>query len=288
MQTLIIKKSPYTFAELQGLVLDWAKDRNINNLTAQTKKVWEEYRELVEAISLELPEEILIDAIGDTAVTLVIANHLKNGSKLEIVRDTILDSNQTMLIELRNKITIQDFQGATQVLYRIAYSFGADLIDCLYTAYEIIRHRTGQTVNGVFIKQEDLGQEKYDIIKPLHYKNQSGFDLIDVWIEKGMDCISGIALKHVVRAGIKPTDSKAQDYQKALQYLTRSQWYDPIIMNFLAEQTAQETAEWLVGEKNNEKIDMVTALIKANCYPQQRAELIKKVIAKLEELCKQS
>lgn len=41
------------------------------------------------------------------------------------------------------------------VLVILADMLGLDFADCLAEAYEVIRHRKGETVSGSFIKEED-------------------------------------------------------------------------------------------------------------------------------------
>lgn len=45
------------------------------------------------------------------------------------------------------------------VLIILAKQLGIDYIGSLESAYEVIKNRTGKTVNGVFIKSEDLKDE---------------------------------------------------------------------------------------------------------------------------------
>lgn len=42
------------------------------------------------------------------------------------------------------------------VMIILCYQRGLDPIDCLNKAYNVIKDRTGKTVNGTFIKSEDL------------------------------------------------------------------------------------------------------------------------------------
>lgn len=46
------------------------------------------------------------------------------------------------------------------VLTILAQQLGTDLPTCAQTAYDEIKHRTGQTINGVFVKQADIPATK--------------------------------------------------------------------------------------------------------------------------------
>jgi NTP pyrophosphatase (non-canonical NTP hydrolase) len=51
----------------------------------------------------------------------------------------------------------KDAVGDTVVtLIILAQQKGYTLQECLQTAYDVIKGRTGQTINGVFVKSEDL------------------------------------------------------------------------------------------------------------------------------------
>ena len=45
------------------------------------------------------------------------------------------------------------------VLIILAKQLGIDYVGSLESAYDVIKNRTGKTVNGVFIKSEDLKDE---------------------------------------------------------------------------------------------------------------------------------
>lgn len=48
------------------------------------------------------------------------------------------------------------------VMTLFAEQNGLDIVDCIQTAYETIKDREGKTVDGVFIKSEDLEGEEND------------------------------------------------------------------------------------------------------------------------------
>lgn len=56
-----------------------------------------------------------------------------------------------------DKEELRDAIGDTVVtLIILAKQQGMDLEDCLQTAYDVIKGRTGKTVNGIFVKDSDL------------------------------------------------------------------------------------------------------------------------------------
>ena len=101
-------------SDLNGKVLQWAKDRGIDkpeNAPKQYMKVQEEMGEIAAAINKN-DSETLIDSFGDVQVTLII----------------------------------------------LAKQLGIDYNESLKTAYNVIANRTGKTINGVFVKTEDLNK----------------------------------------------------------------------------------------------------------------------------------
>lgn len=57
-------------------------------------------------------------------------------------------------------------------------------------------------------------------MRPTYYHN-GGFDVIDVVQRYGLDFELGNALKYAVRAGKKPGEPAARDWEKAAEYLRR-------------------------------------------------------------------
>lgn len=111
--------------ELIQNVIQWANDRNIiqeSTAIKQLDKTSEEFNELQRALALyEFYAGARID-YGNPA--------------LEEVKDAYGDILVTLIIA--------------------AAMDEIDLEDCLAQAYEVIRHRKGKLVNGLFIKEVDL------------------------------------------------------------------------------------------------------------------------------------
>lgn len=114
------------FKELQESVLNWAEDRDLlhkENSDKQFLKFVEEIFEFKEALTiLRVAEKIFPDNKNDEIFTDV---------KLEMG-----DILVTLIIE--------------------CYQLEIDPVDCLELAYEKIKDRGGKTINGTFVKQEDL------------------------------------------------------------------------------------------------------------------------------------
>ena len=60
-------------------------------------------------------------------------------------------------INKNNREQIKDSLGDILVtLIILAQDLNLDLLDCLNSAYRVIQNRKGKTINGVFVKEEDL------------------------------------------------------------------------------------------------------------------------------------
>ncbi len=129
-----------TFEELNGLIIEWAINRNLlhkDNSKNQYIKATEELAEVGKAL-LKNDGPGLIDGIGDTFVTLII----------------------------------------------LAEQNGLNPVECLESAYNEIKNRTGKTLNGTFIKDDpkinEAMQKSYNEGKcKFLYKDQNG-NVIDI------------------------------------------------------------------------------------------------------------
>ena len=97
-----------SYRELESKVNEWAKDKGIldkGTPLAQSEKTLEEAQEIKDAL-LSNDRDELIDALGDTLVTIIIQAKMNN----------------------------------------------LDLLDCLDAAYGVISKRSGDMVDGTFVK----------------------------------------------------------------------------------------------------------------------------------------
>lgn len=150
--------------ELQQKVVGWAQSKGLLNnvddqrVVNQTLKVIEELGETCGAL-LKGREDELVDGIGDTAVTLIILGAM-NGH--EIDEQDFVKDDQHVLLSTIESLTFytQDhdpvyLSHAYRHLREFAESHNYSLEDCLESAYNIIAKRSGNMVNGTFIKDEN-------------------------------------------------------------------------------------------------------------------------------------
>lgn len=106
--------------ELMGKVIEWAKDRNIIEGSTPEKQL--------EKLAAELVE-------------LTVA----------ITKDQQSDSSSMYSAEIA-----EEMGDILVVLTIIGKQLGFELYDCLFVAYEKIKHRKGEMRGGVFVKEADL------------------------------------------------------------------------------------------------------------------------------------
>ncbi|MGV4405251.1 hypothetical protein ACQ1R0_03825 [Ornithobacterium rhinotracheale] len=157
--------------KLQAQVIDWATERGIfekSDAYMQLLKTGEEVLELLGAIHQNNKSEI-IDALGDIQVCLINYLHFKVCDK-ELVN--IYDEEQItarlediylmnilgsiMEIELLTprafpRNAVSQFIG---ILKKTATAKNLTLVDCLESAYNVIKNRTGKMINGQFVKEK--------------------------------------------------------------------------------------------------------------------------------------
>lgn len=165
-------------------VKNWAIDKDINyieNTPKQLLKTVEEFGEAVDAY-LNNDKDACIDGIGDTFVTLIILNsQLGNDSTIFDNTDAVgsfsLKSSSdyhsavskamlriiVYIGQLSSHIVKGRTEAASNLINYILLSvtticdmMGLSTKECLQTAYDVISKRTGKTINGVFVKSEDL------------------------------------------------------------------------------------------------------------------------------------
>lgn len=173
----------YTFSEVELAHIEklrqWASDRNLvdpANTVKQLGKTCEELGELVKACFKGDDAECL-DALGDVWVTLIVGA-IQNNFVFEqdehffnnyaayydaIVEDTLPSSSLFIVIigdiaagALRGTLTKARY---LEALYLLKSQFEVWLDDSIEMVWGVISKRTGKTVNGVFLKTEDLQDE---------------------------------------------------------------------------------------------------------------------------------
>lgn len=126
-------------------VTKWHHDRNLINGTTdlkQTKKLLEEFTELVAAQLNEASSEYIYDEIVSMLDSLLQEGRIKpvKGMNQPQAKKDALGDMAVVMINIAERNT---------------WTFD----DCLNTAYKEIEHRTGKMVNGTFVKSGDLNDQ---------------------------------------------------------------------------------------------------------------------------------
>lgn len=141
--------------ELQPLIIEWAKDKNIHLPECAPKqklKLIEECGELASAI-LKSNVELQKDAIGDIFVVLVILAEQLN-SKLFFKSENNEVCNSETITTILQFITYVHSEPDVEILWLndLANKLNLDLTECANIAWNEIKDRKGETKNGTFIK----------------------------------------------------------------------------------------------------------------------------------------
>ena len=145
-----------TLQELQVLILNWAKDKDLlksENAPKQRLKLLEEVGETAGAILKNKTDEIK-DGIGDIFVVLVILN-AQIDSDLEFDIDGFKENIETDIYEILKNIAHVNNGFLFSELSFLNDACGIldiDLIECANLAWNEIKDRKGNTINGTFIK----------------------------------------------------------------------------------------------------------------------------------------
>ena len=146
-----------TLLELKDLIIDWANEKDlikIENAPSQRLKLLEEVGETARAI-LKKNDDDIKDGIGDIFVVLVI---LFKQEKYELYYDAIIEDNSFntldyifgSIIDFSSKNHLNGFVIAW--LNFISERMGFNLTECANLAWNEIKDRKGETINGNFIK----------------------------------------------------------------------------------------------------------------------------------------
>ena len=146
-----------TLQELQVLILQWAKDKDLlklENAPKQRLKLLEEVGETAGAI-LKNNHEGVKDGIGDIFVVLVILSEQLNKNIVfelttkELTKFLVVDFNIGSIIHFSFD---EDFINSFHSLVYTSNSLNLDLTECANLAWNEIKDRKGNTINGTFIK----------------------------------------------------------------------------------------------------------------------------------------
>lgn len=144
-----------TLTELQPLIIEWAKERNIlfpENAPKQRLKLIEECGELAQSI-LKNDVKLQKDAIGDIFVVLVILAE-QIGTKIEYRGSSmsLIPNEEKILYLINDSVRWDSIDDSICYLSDLSLNLKLDLTECANLAYNEIKDRTGKTVNGTFIK----------------------------------------------------------------------------------------------------------------------------------------
>lgn len=161
--------------ELITKIEQWAIDRELDKkatVEAQSIKTAEEMAELIIGISKD-NIEVIKDSIGDVFVTLVIGNMIDEDFNIEkFIKDArrIISVNEDkkskckFISDLGESISNiaywkygeEEITFALTDIIHVSQFYDLDFTGCIESAYNEIKDRKGKTVNGQFIKEEDL------------------------------------------------------------------------------------------------------------------------------------
>lgn len=142
----------YTLEELVPKIQDWAEKRDLlfeSNIPKQQLKLIEELGETAKAI-LNGNEEEIKDGIGDTFVVLVIL--FAQAEKDIYFEFSPSKGDSYLLIERIVNNSRHGYFEAFDFLNDLAISNNFDLTECANLAWNEIKNRQGNTINGTFIK----------------------------------------------------------------------------------------------------------------------------------------
>ena len=143
-----------TLQELQVLILQWAKEKDLlkfENAPKQRLKLLEEVGETAAAILKNKTDDIK-DGIGDIFVVLVI---LAEQLSEEIIYNTnrfAKDDDKDFVFLFDNILNPKRIYYSLAYLKDICRKLNLDLTECANLAWNEIKDRKGQTIDGNFIK----------------------------------------------------------------------------------------------------------------------------------------
>ena len=143
-----------TLQELQKKIIQWAKEKDLlksENAPKQRLKLLEEVGETAAAILKNNTDEIK-DGIGDIFVVLVIlAEQLSEEILFDMTRASKDDHQDFVFL-------FDEILDSKRIYYSLAYlkdicrKLDYDLTECANLAWNEIKDRKGNTINGTFIK----------------------------------------------------------------------------------------------------------------------------------------
>ena len=143
-----------TLQELQPTIFNWAKEKDLlksENAPKQRIKLLEEVGETAAAI-LKNNHEGTKDGIGDVFVVLVILSDQLSEEILYDMNGVAKDDDQDFVFLFDNILNSKRIYFSISYLNDICKKLNIDLTECANLAWNEIKDRTGQTIDGTFIK----------------------------------------------------------------------------------------------------------------------------------------
>ena len=143
-----------TLLELQPLIIEWAKERNIHLLECAPKqrlKLLEEVGETAKAILKNDVKEIK-DGLGDIFVVLVILAEQFDADIIFDLDDFSDDSKEYVCNLFFEILDVENIEESLSYLNDICKKLDYNLEECANIAWNEIKDRKGKTINGTFIK----------------------------------------------------------------------------------------------------------------------------------------
>lgn len=143
-----------TLQELQVLILQWAKEKDLlkfENAPKQRLKLLEEVGETARAILKNNTDEIK-DGIGDIFVVLVILSEQLSEEILYNTNRFAKDDDKDFMFLFDNILNSKRIYYSLAYLKDICRKLDLNLSECANLAWNEIKDRKGNTINGVFIK----------------------------------------------------------------------------------------------------------------------------------------
>ena len=143
-----------TLQELQVLILQWAKEKDLlklENAPKQRLKLLEEVGETAAAILKNNHGEIK-DGIGDIFVVLVILSEQLSEEILFDMNGVAEDDDQDFIFLFDNILNSKRLYFSLAYLNDICTKLDLNLAECANLAWNEIKDRKGNTIDGTFIK----------------------------------------------------------------------------------------------------------------------------------------
>ena len=143
-----------TLQKLKPLILQWAKEKDLlkfENAPKQRLKLLEEVGETARAILKNKTDDIK-DSIGDIFVVLVILSEQLNEEILFDMTMASKDDHQDFVFLFDDILNSNRLYFSLAYLNDICRKLNLDLTECANLAWNEIKDRKGNTIDGNFIK----------------------------------------------------------------------------------------------------------------------------------------